>query len=201
MCAASASTGSISITPTSIRRRRTCPMDRQPIYSSIRRGRPGASRSLPCRSSAGRRSETGAPLEPPGPCMARNSRPNARTGGATWCSGRGNGCIQTEPIAALPTRTSQLIDATFVTDWRRTSRRVGDAGHGGVRLFALDNEPGLWNSSHRDVHRATTYRSSGTRRSSRPREDEGPGRLLLRAGIWGWCGVFFSAPTVVMSSR
>ncbi len=36
--------------------------------------------------------------------------------------------------------------------------RTGTAAAGGVRLWALDNEPMLWNSTHRDVHPAgATY--------------------------------------------
>ncbi len=30
--------------------------------------------------------------------------------------------------------------------------RYGNAAQGGVRFYNLDNEPGLWNSTHRDVH-------------------------------------------------
>ena len=30
--------------------------------------------------------------------------------------------------------------------------RWGGAAHGGVRYYILDNEPGLWNTTHRDVH-------------------------------------------------
>jgi hypothetical protein len=32
------------------------------------------------------------------------------------------------------------------------TERWGTAAHGGVRYYILDNEPGLWNSTHRDVH-------------------------------------------------
>ncbi len=51
-----------------------------------------------------------------------------------------------------PADTSIAIGPTFVTQWMdHIASRVGDAGEGGVRLFALDNEVMLWNSTHRDV--------------------------------------------------
>ncbi len=58
-----------------------------------------------------------------------------------------------------PADTSKPIDATFVTRWMaHLASRTGTAAAGGVRLWALDNEPMLWNSTHRDVHPAgTTY--------------------------------------------
>ena len=58
-----------------------------------------------------------------------------------------------------PADTSKTIDATFVTRWMaHLAGRVGNAAAGGVRLWALDNEPFLWNSTHRDVHPAgVTY--------------------------------------------
>ena len=31
-------------------------------------------------------------------------------------------------------------------------RGHGDSSHGGVKTYELDNEPTLWNSTHRDVH-------------------------------------------------
>jgi hypothetical protein len=52
-----------------------------------------------------------------------------------------------------PLDTSFPIDSTFVQDWmRHLIGRYGTAAQGGVRYYNLDNEPGLWNSTHRDVH-------------------------------------------------
>lgn len=58
-----------------------------------------------------------------------------------------------------PTDTSKPIDPTFVQDWiKHLNGRYGTADTGGVRFYNLDNEPGLWNSTHRDVHPShTTY--------------------------------------------
>jgi hypothetical protein len=52
-----------------------------------------------------------------------------------------------------PHDTSIAIGPTFVQDWvRHLIGRYGTAAQGGVRYYNLDNEPGLWNSTHRDVH-------------------------------------------------
>ncbi|NJL28426.1 MAG: hypothetical protein HC897_11335 [Thermoanaerobaculia bacterium] len=85
-----------------------------------------------------------------------------------WCSGdSGDGrctgvanpnptyCIGGEIVGNDPADTSIPIGASFVTDWMgHVASRVGSAGQGGLRLFALDNEAMLWNSTHRDVHPA-----------------------------------------------
>jgi hypothetical protein len=52
-----------------------------------------------------------------------------------------------------PTDTSLAIDPTFVGDWvRHLVGRYGTADAGGVRFYNLDNEPDIWNGTHRDVH-------------------------------------------------
>ena len=51
--------------------------------------------------------------------------------------------------------TSVAIGPTFVQDWvRHLIGRYGTAAQGGVKFYNLDNEPGLWNETHRDVHPA-----------------------------------------------
>lgn len=51
-----------------------------------------------------------------------------------------------------PTDTSITADPSFVQAWvEHLVGRFGGATAGGVRFYALDNEPGLWNETHRDV--------------------------------------------------
>ena len=60
-----------------------------------------------------------------------------------------------QPVTTSSTagNTSVAIGPPFVQDWmRHLIGRYGAAGQGGVRFYNLDNEPGLWNSTHRDVH-------------------------------------------------
>jgi hypothetical protein len=54
-----------------------------------------------------------------------------------------------------PTDTSMTIGPTFVQGWiQHLIGRYGTAAQGGVKFYNLDNEPGLWDSTHRDVHPA-----------------------------------------------
>jgi hypothetical protein len=69
----------------------------------------------------------------------------------------GNGYHQNgAPITGNdPADTSAAIGPAFVQDWvRHLIGRYGTAAQGGVRYYNLDNEPGLWDSTHRDVHPA-----------------------------------------------
>jgi hypothetical protein len=60
-----------------------------------------------------------------------------------------------QPVTTSSTagNTSVAIGPPFVQGWiQHLIGRYGAAGQGGVRFYNLDNEPGLWNSTHRDVH-------------------------------------------------
>ena len=70
------------------------------------------------------------------------------TGGAPWCNpDAGNGVTPggTDLTGNDPGDTSLAVGPGFVTGWmQHIESRVGSAGAGGVRFFALDNEPFLW---------------------------------------------------------
>ena len=52
-----------------------------------------------------------------------------------------------------PTDTGVPIDETFAGGWvSYLVGRFGDAAHGGVAVYCLDNEPTWWDANHRDVH-------------------------------------------------
>lgn len=52
-----------------------------------------------------------------------------------------------------PTDTAMRVDASWARDWvEYLVHRFGDAAHGGVAIYSLDNEPNWWDSTHRDVH-------------------------------------------------
>ena len=121
------------------------------------------------------------------------------TGNPPWCNpDAGNGIDPAgNPITGNdPLDTSRPVDPTFVTGWMdHVSSRVGRAGAGGVRLFALDNEPMLWSSTHRDVHpqklgddeiwqRTLDYSSAIKARD--------PDALVLGPVSWGWCDYFWT---------
>lgn len=52
-----------------------------------------------------------------------------------------------------PADTSITVDANYMRDWvQHLVDTHGTAANGGVRFYGLDNEPGLWHETHRDVH-------------------------------------------------
>ena len=73
----------------------------------------------------------------------------------------GNGILVggTPIVGNDPLDTSLAITPAFITDWMdHLTNKYGTANSGGVRFYALDNEPMLWDFTHRDVHpEATSY--------------------------------------------
>ena len=63
---------------------------------------------------------------------------------------------------SLPRKGGPLMDPPDLTDdvvfqdeWvYHLTRKFGKAGAGGVRFYAMDNEPDLWSATHRDMHPA-----------------------------------------------
>ena len=52
-----------------------------------------------------------------------------------------------------PADTSMPIDQTFVGGWvKYLVGRYGKASAGGVKIYALDNEPEYWSEVHKDIH-------------------------------------------------
>lgn len=107
---------------------------------------------------------------------------------------RGNGSLITGNAA---TDTSEAIDPGFVSAWiTHLKGRYGDAAHNGVSYYNLDNEPMLWNSTHRDIHpqavgydelRDRTYQYASVIKTADPTAK------TLGPVLWGWCAYFYSA--------
>ena len=52
-----------------------------------------------------------------------------------------------------PADTCMRVDARWTEDWvKYLVTKFGDAAHGGVAIYSLDNEPNWWDLNHRDVH-------------------------------------------------
>ncbi|HVT60281.1 MAG TPA: glycoside hydrolase family 44 protein [Thermoanaerobaculia bacterium] len=122
------------------------------------------------------------------------------TGNPSWCNhDAGNGLHPDgTPITGNdPHDTSRAIGPSFVTDWlAHIAARTGLPENGGVRMFALDNEPALWNSTHRDVHPSpTTYDElwQKTLAYAAAIKAAEPHALVFGPADWGWCAYFFSA--------
>src|SRR5438034_29473 len=122
------------------------------------------------------------------------------TGNPPWCQpDAGNGVKPdgTDITGNDPADTSRVVGPGFVTGWmQHIASRVGSAGAGGVRLFALDNEPFLWPYTHRDVHpQKTSYDElwQRTRDYAAAIKAQDPNAKVLGPADWGWCAYFFSA--------
>ncbi|HBZ54671.1 MAG TPA: hypothetical protein DEO88_04620, partial [Syntrophobacteraceae bacterium] len=96
-----------------------------------------------------------------------------------------------------PLDTSTSISAAFVQNWiSHLTGKYGTATNGGVRFYNLDNEPMLWNSTHRDVHpQPTTYDEMRDRtyQYAAAIKDADPSAQTLGPVLWGWCAYFYSA--------
>jgi hypothetical protein len=96
-----------------------------------------------------------------------------------------------------PHDTSIEITSTFVISWiQHLVSRYGTAANGGVMFYDLDNEPMLWNSTHRDVHPdPTTYDEMRDRTWAYASaiKSADPTAKTLGPVVWGWCAYFYSA--------
>ena len=100
----------------------------------------------------------------------------------------------TNPVA---TDSSAPITTQFVTNWvAYLVNRYGGANGGGVRLYALDNEPHLWNDTHRDIrltglgydeHRDLSLAYAAAVKAA------DPNALVMGPSDYGWEAYFFSA--------
>jgi hypothetical protein len=115
-----------------------------------------------------------------------------------WDTDCGNGEQGGSPITGNdPTDTSQAITPAFVADWiDYLTTTFGAASSGGVMFFSLDNEPMLWNHTHRDVHpEAVTYDEIRDRTYAYGAAIKAVDASALTVGpvTWGWCAYFYSA--------
>ena len=116
-----------------------------------------------------------------------------------WQSDCGNGVNSNgTPLTGKdPHDTSLAIDPGFVQGWmRHLISKYGSATGGGVRFYNLDNEPMLWNSTHRDVHpQATSYDEINSRTQAYAAAIKAVDNHAETLGpvLWGWTAYFYSA--------
>ena len=96
-----------------------------------------------------------------------------------------------------PHDTSAPVDETYEKGWiAHMQAKFGTAANGGVKLFTLDNEVMLWNSTHRDIHpngptyneiwgKALTYAAAI--------KQQEPDAQVTGPVTWGYCDLFTSA--------
>jgi hypothetical protein len=140
-----------------------------------------------------------SPRDHPYDCGFKVSAYGAQQSVDPWDADCGNGLhTNGTPITNNdPLSTSMAITPTFVQGWvNHLVSRYGTAASGGVKYYNLDNEPMLWNSTHRDIHpqptsydemRAQTYAYAAAIKAA------DPSAQTLGPVEWGWCGYFYSA--------
>jgi hypothetical protein len=139
------------------------------------------------------------PESHPYDCGFKVSKYGAQQSVDSWDTDCGNG--KTTGGANItgnnPTDTSVAIGPDFVSSWiSHLAGKYGAAVNGGVAYYNLDNEPMLWNSTHRDVHPdATTYNEMRDKTYSYAAaiKTADPSAKTLGPVLWGWCAYFYSA--------
>ena len=114
-----------------------------------------------------------------------------------WDDNCGNGVDGGTDLSADPATTSTAVGPGFDKAMvRHLVSSYGTAAHGGVRLYDLDNEPDLWNSTHRDVHPAPLSESelwSKSQATAEAVKGADPSADVIGPSDWGWCAYYYSA--------
>jgi hypothetical protein len=114
-----------------------------------------------------------------------------------WDPTCGNGVQGSTALTADPTTTSVAAGPSFAQQMvQHLVSTYGTAAHGGVRFYGLDNEPDLWNSTHRDVHpdplsQSELWTKSQATASAVKTAD--PTAAVVGPSDWGWCAYYYSA--------
>jgi hypothetical protein len=99
-----------------------------------------------------------------------------------------------------PQETSVPAPPELIGAWiRKLVDKDRARGQRAVQMYILDNEPGLWNSTHRDVHPdPVTYDEllDRTLRYATEVRNADPDGLIAGPAEWGWLGYNYSAKDV-----
>jgi len=95
-----------------------------------------------------------------------------------------------------PSQTSIAASPELIGRWVRALRDKSDAlGKRRVDMYILDNEPSLWDQTHRDVHPSPLSYDElldrTLRYASQVRKAD-PGALIAGPAEWGWLGYMYS---------
>jgi hypothetical protein len=108
-----------------------------------------------------------------------------------------------KPIApGPPTETSTPAPPELISRWISALRdKDRTRGSRGVQMYILDNEPGLWNSTHRDVHPDPVgydeLLDRTVRYATEIRKADSDG-LIAGPAEWGWLGYNYSAKDIAV---
>ena len=104
-------------------------------------------------------------------------------------------------VPGPPTITSVASTPESMARWVRKIREEDGAGGRSVDSYILDNEPSLWNSTHRDVHpEPTTYDEllEKTIAYATAIRQADPEAKIAGPAEWGWLGYQYSAKDVAV---
>ncbi len=109
----------------------------------------------------------------------------------------GNGLNGGVPLTGNdPLDTSQAVTPSFVSGWvNHLVATHGAATTGGVKFYALDNEPELWSETHRDAHPAALGYDELITRSlayGAAIKTADPAAQIFGYASFGWSGYWYS---------
>lgn len=112
--------------------------------------------------------------------------------------GAGNGVSRSgkQLEAGNPTRTSVVAPPEFIARWIEAIKKLEAQRGQVVHQYILDNEPGLWHDTHRDVHpKPLTYDEllDRTIRYGTAIRKADPKAVIAGPAEWGWTGYLYSA--------
>lgn len=97
------------------------------------------------------------------------------------------------PFATPPDLTD---DVAYQDEWvAHLKRTFGAAANGGVRFYAMDNEPDLWDITHTDMHPVQPDYEELLRQfltTADAVKDVDPTAQITGPVSWGWTGYFYS---------
>jgi Glycoside hydrolase family 44 len=101
------------------------------------------------------------------------------------------------PLKPLgPSQTSEPATPERIGGWIKKLTAADKArGARTVQMYILDNEPSIWNTTHRDAHpEPTTYDEllERTRKYAAAVRDADPDALIAGPAEWGWMGYLYS---------
>ncbi len=109
----------------------------------------------------------------------------------------GNGMKEGKALASEPARDGTPVGASYDGEFvHDLVGRFGRASEGGVGIYELGNEPGLWDSTHRDIHpNPTSYDElwEKSREAAIQVKADDPSAEVLGFSEWGWPNYFCSA--------
>ncbi len=115
-----------------------------------------------------------------------------------WMPDAGNGVLSNgqEITNNDPHDANMPVDASFQLGWfQHLVGKWGDAAHGGLRYYILDNEHSIWFSTHRDVTpTGATMDDVFSKMVAHAQAIKGvdPNAVVAGPEEWGWGGWFYS---------